>query len=102
MSAADLRALARALSGDVSGFQVLAPGPGHSPRDRSLCIKVEPGASGGLKIHSFAGDDWRTCKDYVRAKIGIAQLRPEPSRALPRQGNSTDTERTIRALDLWH
>jgi hypothetical protein len=35
---ADLRSLARALGGEVVGRQVLAPGPGHSRRDRSLSI----------------------------------------------------------------
>jgi hypothetical protein len=32
----DLRSIARALGGEISGNQVLAPGPGHGPRDRSL------------------------------------------------------------------
>jgi len=40
--------LAAALSGEVSGNEVLAPGPGHSPRDRSLSIKIDPGAPDGF------------------------------------------------------
>jgi hypothetical protein len=39
MTALDLRAIARALGGEVSGRRVLAPGPQHSPKDRSLCVK---------------------------------------------------------------
>jgi hypothetical protein len=31
----DPHALARALGGDVSGHDVLVPGPGHSLKDRS-------------------------------------------------------------------
>jgi hypothetical protein len=30
---------ARALGGEVSGRQVLAPGPSHSPQDRSLALR---------------------------------------------------------------
>jgi len=37
MHTPDVRAAARALGGDVVGRdQILCPGPGHSPRDRSL------------------------------------------------------------------
>ena len=37
---ASLREIPHALGGDVAGGQVLAPGPGHGPRDRSLSIKL--------------------------------------------------------------
>ena len=36
----DLRGIARALGGEVAGAQVLAPGPGHGPRDRSLSVRL--------------------------------------------------------------
>src|SRR5260221_11944123 len=42
MTALDLRAIARALGGEVSGRRVLAPGPQHSPKDRSLCVSLAP------------------------------------------------------------
>jgi len=45
----DLRLIARALGGEISGRQILAPGPGHSPQDRSLSIRIEPGAPAGFK-----------------------------------------------------
>ena len=61
-----LQQLARALGGDISGSQVLAPGPGHSPKDRSLSIKLEDSAPGGFLVHSFSGDDAILCKNYVR------------------------------------
>jgi putative DNA primase/helicase len=72
--AADLRSLACALGGEVSGRQVLAPGPGHSHRDRSISIRIEPSAPDGFIVYSFAGDDPLVCKDYVRERLGLAQL----------------------------
>jgi hypothetical protein len=44
----DLRALARALGGEISGRQVLAPGPGHGRLDRSLSIRFDPAAPEAL------------------------------------------------------
>ena len=40
MSVATLQSWARALGGEVSGGQVLCPGPGHSAKDRSLSVKI--------------------------------------------------------------
>ena len=71
MTVLDLRSLARALGGDINSGQVLAPGPGHSAADRSLSVKPDPGAPDGFIVHSFAGDDAITCKDYVREKMGL-------------------------------
>jgi hypothetical protein len=66
-----LQELARALSGEISSGQVLAPGPGHSARDRSLSIKLEPSAPDGFIVHSHApGDDDIECKDYVLERLG--------------------------------
>jgi multidrug efflux pump subunit AcrB len=39
-----LQSWARALGGEVCGGQVLAPGPGHLAKDRSLCVKLDPAA----------------------------------------------------------
>jgi hypothetical protein len=55
MTALDLRAIARALGGEVSGRRVLAPGPQHSPKDRSLCVSLAPAMPNGFLVHSFAG-----------------------------------------------
>src|SRR5262249_7361210 len=71
----NLRQLAAALSGEISGAQVLAPGPGHSPADRSLSVKLEPDAPDGFVVHSFAGDDPITCRDHVRAKLGLSTFK---------------------------
>jgi putative DNA primase/helicase len=73
----DARAVALALGGDVlSGSEVLAPGPGHSPKDRSLSIDFDPSAPDGFVVHSFAGDDWRACRDYVRSRLGMPPWKP--------------------------
>jgi putative DNA primase/helicase len=71
-----LSQLARALGGEVSGRQVLAPGPGHSQRDRSLSICIEPAAPDGFVVHSFAGDDPLVCKDYARERLGLPAWEP--------------------------
>jgi AAA domain len=67
----DLQSLARALGGEVSGNQVLAPGPGHSAKDRSLAVKLDDNAPDGFVVHSFAGDDPIASKDFVREKAGF-------------------------------
>jgi hypothetical protein len=55
----DLQAVAKALGGKVTGHQVLAPGPRHSARDRSLAVRFDAGAPDGFLVFSHAGDDWR-------------------------------------------
>jgi AAA domain len=72
--------VAAALGGEVSGREVLAPGPNHSPKDRSLSIKLDPAAPDGFVVHSFAGDDPLQCKDHVRSKLGITWA-PKPKAA---------------------
>ena len=66
-----LQEIAAALGGEVSGLQVTAPGPNHTPKDRSLSVKLDANAPGGFVVHSFAGDDPIVCKDYVREKCGL-------------------------------
>ena len=52
----EVRAAARLLGGDVIGRDaVAAPGPGHSPRDRSLTVKfAAKGASCGAQVDHVA------------------------------------------------
>jgi putative DNA primase/helicase len=80
---ADLSAIAHALGGEVSGGQVIAPGPGHSPKDRSLSIRLNAGAPDGLWTYSFSGDDWRACREYVRARLRIGPDLDERKRQAP-------------------
>jgi len=71
------RQVAAALGGEVSGDQVLAPAPGHSPKDRSLSIKIGAHLPGGFIVNCFSGaGDPLALKDYVREKMGV---RWEPS-----------------------
>jgi hypothetical protein len=66
--------LARVLGGIVAGSSVLCPGPGHSPRDRSLSVTPSATAEDGYIVFSHAGDDWRACREHVRQRIGHGQV----------------------------
>ena len=76
----DLQTIARTLGGEVSGGQVLAPGPGHSPQDRSLSVKLDSKAPEGFLVHSFSSDDPIACRDYVRDKAGLPAFKPNGQR----------------------
>ena len=98
--------LARALGGHVIGpNRVLAPGPGHSKRDRSLVILVQPGAPGGFLCKSFAGDDDLQCKDYVREKLGLNPWQDSPrihrKRSAAKVERDDQLERVARARSIW-
>lgn len=98
MSTAAL-ALARALGGEIAGRQVLAPGPGHSRKDRSLSVRLEPGAPDGFLCHSHCGDDFAACRDHVKRALGIARDAWRTERPLgPRQARSCVAGRP-RSLD---
>lgn len=88
-----LRELARALGGHVAGGQVLAPGPGHKPGDRSLAIKLVPGAPDGFLVHSHAGDDPLRCKDYVRQRLGKPAFSPSRGDTSTRPPGEAKTSR---------
>jgi hypothetical protein len=82
--AGNLQDLARALGGEVSNGQVLAPGPGHSAKDRSLSVKLDANAPDGFVIHSFANDDPIASKDYVREKAGLPAFKPNGKHSKPK------------------
>lgn len=98
-----LKELARILGGDVSGSQVLAPGLGHSRKDRSLCVRLSAHAPDGFIVFSHAGDDWRESRDYVRDRMGLPrQAGPHrPSEARRRASARRSEEEDGRALSLW-
>ncbi len=80
-----LEHIARALGGEVCGNQVRAPGPGHSPKDRSLNVKLDANAPGGFVLHSFSPtDDPIVCKDYVREKLGLPPWNGDANGPVPR------------------
>ena len=66
-----LAELAAVLGGKVSGRQVLAPGPGHKPSDRSMAVRPEANAEDGFVVYSHSNDDWRACRDHVRQRLGL-------------------------------
>lgn len=113
--------VARALGGEAYGLQVSAPGPGHSPRDRSLSVRLDPAAPSGFVVHSHAGDDPILCRDYVRQRLGLPSWQPgdEQGRIVapshieqfdrgaieqetgPRHLNEDDLLRIKRARQIW-
>jgi putative DNA primase/helicase len=103
----DPRAVARALGGEVTGCNVLAPGPGHSQADRSLSIKIDSGACDGFIVHSFAGDDPIACRDHVRHIIGLSKRARGRERSMPRRPwpdpiKSNDVTASVAlALGIW-
>jgi hypothetical protein len=104
-----LREIAVALGGEVCAGQVLAPGPGHSRRDRSLSVRLSASAPDGFLAFSHAGDDWRDCRDYVRGRLGLTRD-TAPHSAQECRGQApppapadvaADAERVAHALALW-
>jgi hypothetical protein len=105
MIAPDLHIMARMLGGEVCGDQILCPGPGHSRRDRSLSVLIEPTAPDCFIVHSFADDDDMRCKDYVRQRLGYAPWKPSsrdpnPCRSAVSKNTSNDKTRTLPPY-LW-
>ena len=117
----DLRTLQQALGGEiVNGRQLLCPGPGHSPRDRSLAVFLTP--DGDIKVHSHAGDDWATCKDFIRERLGWPAWQPGDGRdrrvdssrlkafdraaieaeSGPREWTPDELIRIARAVAIWN
>jgi phage/plasmid primase-like uncharacterized protein len=98
---------AKALGGEVTGASsVVCPGPGHSPRDRSLSVRFN---GDDFTVFSHAGDDWRECRDHVRTLLGLPDFTPagrQPSyrpRSAPVATEPTpeERERTERAGTIW-
>lgn len=99
MSQPNLRSAARALGGDVAGRnRVRCPGPGHSRRDRSLSVTF---TADGFLVHSFAGDDFRDCRDHVKAVLGIHDDRPVAFRAPVQTIDPDCLPRQKTAADIW-
>lgn len=92
--------VAKLLGGDVAGRgRVLCPGPGHSPKDRSISVTL---AGRDFIVHSFAGDDWQACKDHVRALIGQGGVfLKEKAHGAPALVSDDEVERTARAVSIW-
>jgi len=97
------REIVKARGGDWRGSYGLVPGPGHSPKDRSLKLWDTPN---GVRVHSFAGDDWKTCRaslgleeDRDQRSDRISKRRPDPLPARPSR-RCRDLLRTSAPVDL--
>jgi hypothetical protein len=101
----DLRTIAHALGGGVCGRSVICPGPGHSRDDRSLLVTPKADAPDGFLVHSFAEDDWQTCRDYVRDALGLGPFQPgrriERRPIARRECFGDDTAKQKAALAIW-
>lgn len=98
----DIRQAARALGGDVAGRnKVRCPGPGHSRADRSLAVTFRDDS---FLVHSFAGDDWKECRDHVKAALGLSDDHTPAPQASPSDDVSLlvdDRRRIEHASRLW-
>lgn len=96
----DIRTAARLLGGDVfSRRSISCPGPGHSNKDRSL--EVTFNNDGSFVVRSYAGDDWRACRDHVKAVLGLSDDR---AAVAPAPVHFVDPERLARqktAAEIW-
>jgi len=104
MTAPDLRTIALVLGGEVAGDEVLAPGPGHGPRDRSLSVKLSSAAPDGFIVCSFASDDWRECLDHVRGRLGLPHdgwKRERPRLETPPTKKPPDPNEREKARWFW-
>lgn len=65
----DLRSIAHALGGTISGKEVLASSPGHSSRDKGTAVRIAPGAPDGILVTCFNGGQAEALavKDTLRA-----------------------------------
>lgn len=100
MTIIDVKSAAAILGGDTfRGNRVLCPGPGHSKSDRSLQIVFK--ADGTFTVTSYAGDDFRDCRDYVKARLGLSDDQPV-SFATPLPVVDVDKLRKQQtAADIW-
>ncbi|CAO4195782.1 hypothetical protein LFADAHJC_LOCUS4152 [Methylorubrum extorquens] len=112
--------VAHALGGKVHGRQVLAPGPGHSRKDQSLSVRLATTSPKGFVVHSYSGDDWRDCEEYVASALGLPsdhwrehkeQREPDPREAMRRREKRIESERREaeddarrqrNALTIWN
>ncbi len=100
MTIIDVKSAAAILGGDTfRGNRVLCPGPGHSKSDRSLQVTFK--ADGSFTVTSYAGDDFRDCRDYVKARLRLSDEQPV-SFATPLPVIDVDKLRKQQtAADIW-
>ena len=94
------REFAQRLGGEINGLDtVLCPGPGHSPKDRSLAVRLNPNAPDGFLTFSHSGDDWRACRDHVRRLLGLPDWQPGEDDRQPTIPSSRIAQWDLAAID---
>lgn len=87
-----LRSMATALGGDVvngrNGSFILCPGPGHTPKDRSLSVAPSATDPDGFVCFSHANDAWQDCRRYILNRLG-------------RPVERAKFDRSIAHVDIW-
>ena len=56
-------------------------------------------------VHSFCGDDWRACRDYVRTRLGLPHGTGDRVAVKIFRSPANDDDaarRTATAFELWH
>ncbi len=93
----NLHDLAKRLGGELGRNGIVTcPGPGHSPKDRSLSVWFD---GDDLRVYSFADDAWQACKDHVRERAGLPAWRSnrKTEKPQPRLFRGRHHERTVKA-----
>ena len=89
---------------------MLAPGPGHSPRDRSLSVCLSSIDRDGFIVFSHCGDDFRDCRAHVLKRLGLTAApygrdlqapKPRPTCGAPPSDDQAKATGTQQALALW-
>lgn len=99
MTIIDTQQAARLLGGEAYGRnRISCPGPGHGRDDRSLSVMF---TDGGFVVKSFAGDDWRECRDHVKALLGLSDDRPVEFRARAARVDPERLGKQKTAAEIW-
>lgn len=91
---------ARLLGGKARGNRVSCPGPGHGKHDRSLVVTFNN--DGSFHAKSFADDDFKECRDYVKARLGLSDDMPSERPTYQYTPSSGTSQARIAMLGrLW-
>jgi|SRR5450631_673478 putative DNA primase/helicase len=100
----DICTIVNVLGGDITGRDSAnVPGPGHSKNDRSLSVIIDR-RSGRIVVFSHAGDDWRTCKNYVFERLGLERGGgdcEQPHHHFEAAPDADKKKKTDVALKIW-
>lgn len=91
---------AQLLGGEARGNMITCAGPNHSASDRSLRVTI---SVDDFVVFSFAGDDFRVCRDYVKHRLGLpTNWKPEAGSFDIKPVDPQADEKILRlALRIW-